>query len=76
MTSRSLGYRSTPSRSKVSTKAWWLKPAVTKRTSWTCSPTADARKAWVSRTEWHRPTTRWNGVPAYTPQGNIAIGLL
>ena len=77
---RSLGYRSSPVRrsSKVYTKHWWLKPAVTKRMSPSSSPTVSARNECVSRTEWHTPTTRSAGSdePAQMPHGTIAMGLV
>ena len=76
MTSASRGYRDSPSCSKRSTKAWWLNPAVTKRTRSGSAPTSSVRNAWVSRTEWHRPYTRPNPAPSYAAQGSIAIGLL
>ena len=40
------------------------------------APTSSVRKACVSRTEWHSPNTLVNGVPSYTAQGSMAIGLL
>ena len=76
MTSASRGYSDSPSCSKRSTNAWWLNPAVVKRTRSGSAPTSSVRKAWVSRTEWHRPYTRSNPAPSYAAQGSIAIGLL
>ena len=76
MISRSRGYSDRPWCSKRSTNAWWLKPAVTKSTSAGSSPTRPARNACVSRTEWHSPNTLLNGVPSYTAQGSMAIGLV
>ena len=76
MTSASRGYRDWPSCSNRSTNAWWLKPAVRNRTRSGSAPTSPVRKAWVSRTEWHSPNTLVNGVPSYTDQGSMAIGLL
>ena len=61
MTWASRGYSDSPSCSKRSTKAWWLKPAVRKRTRSGSAPVSLVRNAWVSRTEWHRPNTRVNG---------------
>ena len=76
MTWASRGYSDSPSCSKRSTKAWWLKPAVRKRTRSGSAPVSWVRNACVSRTEWHSPNTRVNSVPSYTAQGSMAIGLL
>ena len=76
MISASRGYSDWPSCSNRSTNAWWLKPAVRNRTRSGSAPTRPVRKACVSRTEWHSPNTRVNGVPSYTDQGSMAIGLL